>query len=310
VLLRILSVIPVLLVASILVFVTMRVIPGDPVSVLTQGAPLTVQQRQALTRQYHLDQPIPVQYVQWLRGALTGDFGRSLSSNRPVTSVIAESLPRTLILLAGGFVFSMAFAIPLGLLAALREGRPLDHLIVGLTMLLFSVPLFISSVIAIYLFAFRWNLLPSFGFGSDGGVGGVFKHLLLPWCALGLSLLAVQTATLRAALVDVFNQEYVRMAESRGLPWLYVLRKHALRSALVPVVTLLGLQLSFMLIGSVFVDYIFGVGGFGTVLVNAVKARDLTVVQTAVMLVSTFFVFSNLAVDLAAARLDPRYAIR
>jgi peptide/nickel transport system permease protein len=300
----------VLLVASILVFVTMRVIPGDPVSVLTQGAPLTQQQRQALTRQYHLDQPIPVQYVQWLRGALTGDFGRSLSSNRPVTSVIAESLPRTLILLAGGFVISMALAIPLGLLAALREGRPLDHLIVGLTMLLFSVPLFISSVIAIYLFAFRWNLLPSFGFGSDGGAGGVFKHLLLPWCALGLSLLAVQTATLRAALVDVFNQEYVRMAESRGLPWSYVLRKHALRSALVPVVTLLGLQLSFMLIGSVFVDYIFGIGGFGTVLVNAVKARDLTVVQTAVMLVSAFFVFSNLIVDLAAARLDPRYAIR
>jgi peptide/nickel transport system permease protein len=99
--LRILSVIPVLLVASILVFVTMRVIPGDPVSVLTQGAPLTVEQRQALTRQYHLDQPIPVQYVQWLRAALTGDFGRSLSSNRPVTSVIAESMPRTLLLLAG-----------------------------------------------------------------------------------------------------------------------------------------------------------------------------------------------------------------
>jgi peptide/nickel transport system permease protein len=307
---RSLSTIPVLVAASIVIFAAMRVLPGDPVTILAQGTPLTPQQRAQLTREYHLDQSVPTQYVEWVKGVFHGDLGRSLSSNEPVSTIVTGSLPRTLVLLFGGFVFSLLLAIPLGILAALREGTVLEQGIISFTMVLLSIPLFISCVLAIYLFSYRWNLLPAFGFRGNGGVEDVFKHMLLPWITLGLALVAVQTATLRAGLLDVLKQEYVLMAQSRGLPWRYVLRRHALRSALVPVVTLLGLQLSYMIVGSVFVDNIFGLGGLGSILVNAVNFRDMPVVQACVMIVSAFFVFANLLVDLIAARLDPRYAVR
>jgi peptide/nickel transport system permease protein len=307
---RVCSTIPVLIAASIVIFVAMRVLPGSPVTILTEGTPLSPEQRAALTREYHLDQPIERQYLAWAEGAIHGDLGTSLKSNQPVSSIIGQALPRTLVLLLGGFAFSLLLAVPLGIVAALREGSVLEQGIISLTMFLLSVPLFISCVLAIYLFSYRWNVLPAFGFRSSTGSGEVYKHMLLPWATLGFALVAVQTATLRAGLLDVLHQEYILMAQSRGLPWRQVLRRHALRSALVPVVTLLGLQLSYMIVGSVFVDNIFGLGGLGSVLVNAVNFRDMPVVQACVMIVSAFFVFANLAVDVIASRLDPRYAIR
>jgi len=307
---RSLSTIPVLIAASIVIFAAMRVLPGDPVTILAQGTPLTPEQRTQLTREYHLDQSVPRQYGAWVNGVFHGDLGRSLNSNEPVSKIVSQSLPRTLTLLLGGFVFSLLLSIPLGIVAALREGSVLEQGIISFTMLLLSIPLFISCVLAIYLFSYRWNVLPAFGFRDGGGAGDVFRHMVLPWATLGLALVAVQTATLRAGLLDVLKQEYVLMAQSRGLPWRYVLRRHALRSALVPVVTLLGLQLSYMIVGSVFVDNIFGLGGLGSILVNAVNFRDMPVVQACVMIVSAFFVFANLFVDLIAGRLDPRYAVR
>ena len=308
---RILGVIPVLIGASILIFVAMRVLPGDPIAVLTEGAPLTPQQRLALSHEYHLDQPVPTQYVLWVRDAVHGDFGLSLKSNEPVSHILGRSLPHTLLLLLGAFFVSLLVAVPLGMIAALKEASWADQAIISFTMFLLSIPLFISSVLAIYIFAFQLGILPAVDItGSSTGFADTFRHMILPWTTLGLALVAVQTATLRAGLVDALNQEYILMAQSRGVPWHQVVRRHALRSALVPVVTLLGLQLSYMIVGSVFVDYIFGLGGLGTVLVNAVNSRDLPLVQASVMVVAVFFVLANLAVDLIAARLDPRYAVR
>ena len=307
---RVASVIPVLLIASILIFVAMRVVPGDPVSVLAQGTPLSAEQRAALTAEYHLDQPIPRQYLAWLGGALHGDFGTSLKSGRPVSDILAEAIPRTLLLLAGAFVIALLLSIPLALIAALREGKAIDQIVISSTVVVFSVPLFISSLLAIYIFSFQLNVLPAFGLDFSAGPSEVVRHMILPWCTLGLALLAAQTATTRAGLVDALHQEYIVMAESRGLRWRHVVRRHAVRSALVPVITLLGLQLSYMIVGSVFVDFIFGLGGLGSVLVTSVNSRDLTVVQASVMCVSVFFVLANLVVDLVARRLDPRYELR
>jgi peptide/nickel transport system permease protein len=309
VLTRVLSIVPVLLLASILIFVAMRVVPGDPVSVLAEGTPLSAQQRAALTKQYHLDESIPQQYVSWLGGAVHGDFGESLKSNQPVSAVLGRAIPRTALLLVGAFLLALVLSVPLGILAALREGKALDQLVISGTMLLFAVPLFVTCVLGIYVFSVQFDLVPAFGLDFDS-VGGVLQHMILPWCCLALALVAAQTATLRAGLVDALHQDYIVMAQSRGIPWRRVVSRHALRSALVPVVTLLGLQLSAMIVGSVFVDYIFGLGGLGSVLVNAVNGRDLPVVQAAVMLVSVFFVVANLIVDLVARRLDPRYAVR
>jgi peptide/nickel transport system permease protein len=306
---RVLSVIPVLLVASILIFVAMRVIPGDPVSALSAGAPITPQQRIALTKEYHLDEPIPQQYFAWLGNALKGDLGTSLKTNQPVSQILGRAIPRTALLLAGAFMISLLISVPLGLLAALREGRAIDQFVISLTMFLFSIPLFITSVLAIYLFSFKLNILPAFGLDFNS-LHDVFKDMILPWCVLGLALVAAQTATLRAGLVDALHQEYIVMAQSRGLPWPHVVRRHAFRSALVPVVTLLGLQLSYMIVGSVFVDVVFGLGGLGSVLVNSVDNRDLPLVQASVMCVAVFFVLANLTVDLIARKLDVRYEVR
>jgi peptide/nickel transport system permease protein len=308
--LRILGAVLVIVAASVVVFVAMRVLPGDPVTVLAEGSPLSEQQRQALRERYDLDRPLPEQYLIWVKGAITGDFGISLKSNRPVSQIIGESLPPTVLLLLGGFAVSLLISVPLGILAGVREGTVTDQLVVSFTMFLFSVPLFVSCVLAIYLFAFKLRWLPSFGVQLSDGPVEVFRHMLLPWVTLGISLVAVQAATLRAGMIDALAQEHVLMARSWGLPWRYVVRRHALRTALVPVVTLLGLQLSYMIVGSLFVDLIFGLGGMGTVMVNAVKVRDLPVVQATVMIVSFTFTLANLVVDLLAARLDPRYAIR
>src|SRR5262249_23383049 len=239
---RILSIFPVIVAASIVIFVAMRVLPGNPVTILTQGAPLSVEQREALTKEYHLDQPVWDQYFAWVEGSFRGDLGTSLQSNEAVSTIIGRSPPRTLVLLAGAFLFSLLISIPLGIISALREGTASDQGIISFTMLLLSIPLFISCVLAIYLFSYTWNLLPAFGYGGPTVVS-FGKHMLLPWITLGLALVAVQTSTLRAGLVDVLHQDYITMAQSRGLPWHHVLRRHALRSALVPVVTLLGLQL-------------------------------------------------------------------
>jgi peptide/nickel transport system permease protein len=307
---RILGVIPVLIGASILVFVSMRILPGDPVTVLAEGSPLTEEQREVLIERYDLDEPIATQYVNWVSGAITGDFGISLKSNRPVSDIIGEAIGPTALLLAGGFAFSLAVSVPLGILAGIREGTRSDHAVVMLTMLLFSVPLFISCVLAIYFFALKLGWFPAFGLPFDEGLGSLVRHLVLPWVTLGLALIAVQAATLRAGMIDALQQEHVVMAEGRGLPRRQVIRRHVLRSALVPMVTLLGLQMSYMVVGSVFVDLIFGLGGLGTVLVNAVKVRDLPVVQAVVMIVSFTFIVANLGVDLVSSRLDPRYEVR
>lgn len=306
---RILSTIPVLLVVSIVVFVALRVVPGDPVTVLAQGSPLTQDQREVLRHSYHLDQPIPVQYLSWLGHAVRGDLGRSLTSSQSVATLIREGLPVTALLLLGGFCVSLLISVPLAVLAATRAHTWVDQSVISITIFLLSIPLFVTSVLAIYLFVNTLPWFPAFGSGFGTGVGGVARHMILPWATLGLALCAVQTATLRAGLVDALNREWVLIAKSRGLPWRTVFFRHVLRAAMVPVVTLLGLQAGYMIVGSVFVDYVFGLGGIGYQLVNAVEVRDLPTVQGIVMLIAVVFTLSNLIVDIVASRLDPRYAL-
>jgi peptide/nickel transport system permease protein len=305
---RILSIIPVLLVSSIVIFVAMRVVPGNPINILDEGLPMTQQERQAAAHQYHLDQSIPAQYVLWLSDAVQGNLGVSYRSSKPVTSILGPAIVRTLLLIFGGVFIAFCIAVPLAVYSAKREGSLGDQAVLSGTTFLLSVPLFVSGVLAIYIFAYRWSILPPFGVGH--GLGGVLEHMILPWTALALAIVGVQVGTLRTALADALRQEYVVIAGARGLSQRRILWRHAFRSALVPMVTLLGLQLGVLIVGAVFIEYIFGLGGVGSVLVNAVSSRDLPVVQGAVLAVSAFFIMANLAVDIVASRLDPRYSIR
>jgi peptide/nickel transport system permease protein len=286
----------------------MRVVPGDPVTVLAQGSPLTTAQRDALRHEYHLDQPIPVQYISWLGGALRGDFGRSLTSGQPVAGLIWHGTLVTALLLAGGFVVALTLSVPLAIVAARRAHTWKDQGIISATILLLSIPLFVTCVVAIYVFVDVFGVLPAFGTGLGEGVVSVFRHMLLPWITLGIALCAVQTATLRAGLIESANRQWVLIARSRGLSSRIVFARHILRAALVPFVTLLGLQFGYMIVGSVFVDDIFGLGGLGFQLVNAVEIRDMPTVQAIVMVIAVAFTFSNLFADVLAAKLDPRYS--
>jgi peptide/nickel transport system permease protein len=273
--------------------------------VLTAGSPVPAEVKEQLRRAFDLDKPLVTQYTLWAGKALTGDFGISLKSRIPVTRLLAQSIPITLAVLAGGLVLSMLISLPLGVLAALRQGRWIDQAIIAGTLVTLSVPVFTAGILSIIVFSFWLGWLPPFGRGT--GLWDGIRHLILPWCVLGLSLTAAQTNTLRAGMIDVLNRDYLLAAEGRGLPPLAVLR-HGLRTAMVPVVTVLGVQFGYMIVGTVLVDYVFGLGGIGQLLVDAVNQRDYPVVQAILVTIAVAFTATTLLVDIIASRLDPRYA--
>jgi peptide/nickel transport system permease protein len=301
---RLIAFIPIVFIVSVLIFLAMRVVPGDPITVLTAGSPVPAEIKEQLRREFDLDKPIVTQYLLWAKDALQGDFGISLKSRAPVSELLGKTIPITLTVLAGGLLVSMLISIPLGVIAALRQGRLTDQLIISGTLVTLSIPVFTAGILAIIVFSFWLGWLPPFGRG-EGFVGRI-EHMILPWLVLGLALTAAQTNTLRAGMIDVLNKDYILAAEARGLRRLAVLR-HGLRTAMVPVVTILGVQFGYMIVGSVLIDYVFGLGGLGQLLVDAVNQRDYPVIQALLLCIAVAFTGATLLVDIVASRLDPRY---
>lgn len=301
---RLIAFVPILIAVSILIFIAMRVVPGDPVTVLTAGSPVPPEIKEQLRREFNLDKPLVQQYFLWAGDAIRGDFGISLKTRAPVTDLLLQTIPITLTVLVGALIFSMLISIPLGITAALRQGQWVDQVIIGGTLITLSVPVFTAGILAIIVFSFQLDWLPPFGRGE--GLLGRIEHMILPWVVLGLSMTAAQTNTLRAGMIDVLNKDYILAAEGRGLSRLAVL-KHGLRTALVPVVTILGVQFGYMIVGSVLIDYVFGMGGLGQLLVDAVNQRDYPVIQAILLCIAVAFTATTLLVDIVASRLDPRY---
>ena len=302
---RLIAFVPIVFVVSILIFVALRVVPGDPITVLTAGTPVTETVKRQLRHEFDLDRPLPTQYLLWAGRALHGDFGVSLKNRIPVTKLLGQSFPITLTVLLGGLVLSLLISVPLGVIAALRQGRPVDQAIIAGTLIFLSIPIFTGGILAILLFSYKTGWLPGFGRGDGWGVDRI-RHLILPWSVLALALTAAQTNTLRAGMLDVLNRDYMLGAEARGLPRRAILR-HGLRTALVPVVTVIGVQFGYMIVGTVLVDFVFGLGGIGQLLVDAVNTRDYTVIQAIVVCIAVAFSMATLLVDLVAGWLDPRY---
>ena len=291
---------------SLLVFVVVRVLPGDPALIilgLEANADSVARVRQALG----LDQPMPVQYVRWVGQALRGDLGRSIQYDLPVGALILSRLNVTLPLTLLAASFMIAAAIPLGVFAATRHRRWGDYLTMTLSQLGVAVPGFWAGLLLILLFSVRLGWVQSGGFDGWGeGFWHGLRSLLLPAIALGLFQFAVLARTTRSAVLEVLREEYVKTARAKGVAERAVLFRHALRNALIPIVTVAGVQLGQLLAGSIILESVFYLPGLGRLTLAAISARDLPVVQGVVLVTAATYVFINLLVDVLYAFIDPR----
>ncbi|WP_187970774.1 ABC transporter permease [Aquibium microcysteis] len=295
-----------LIVASVVVFAVLEVLPGDPAQLML-GMNATDEAVAALREQMGLDQPLLVRYASWIGGLLTGDFGRSFTYSSPVLDLIAEravvSLPLALIALA----MSTVIAIPVGLFAAARRGKAADTITMGAAQIGVAVPNFWFALILIYIFAVWLRLVPSGGFpGWDAGVWPGIKALLMPAVALALPQAAILSRVTRSALLEVLGEDYIRTARAKGMPRRHVLWRHALRNAMIPVLTILGLQFAFLLAGTIIIENVFYLPGLGRLVFQAITQRDLIVVEGVVMLLVASVILVNIVVDICYALVDPR----
>jgi peptide/nickel transport system permease protein len=295
-----------LLFVSLLVFVVVRVLPGDPALVML-GIEASPEAVARLRESLGLNRPIPVQYAAWVGRAVVGDLGRSIQYDVPVGSLILSRLQVTLplTLLAAGLM--VAAAIPLGVFAATRHRRWGDYVSMALSQLGVAVPGFWAGLLLILLFSVRLGWVPAGGFDGWGqGVWPAVKSLLLPAVALGLFQFAVLARTTRSALLEVLREEYVKTARAKGVPERAVLFRHALSNAIIPVLTVAGIQLGQLMAGSIILESVFYLPGLGRLALGAISARDLPVVQGVVLFVASMIVMINVAVDILYGFLDPR----
>jgi peptide/nickel transport system permease protein len=303
---RLLLVIPTVLGVTIVVFLMMRFIPGDPVSLLL-GDYYTEETAATIRQKYGLDRPLHVQYVLWLERLISGDWGRSIIANRPILSDLLRRVPITLELIILAMGFALLIAIPAGVIAALRPYSWHDYSAMTTAMIGVSVPEFFMGILLILCFSLAWDLLPAVGYVPlTQSVWGNLQHMILPALTLGLARAALLTRLIRASMMEVIRLDYVTTARAKGVREGAVVLKHALKNALIPTVTVLGLQVGFLLGGAIVVETVFSVPGVGSFGIGAIALRDYPQVQAFVLLFSLGFVLVNLVVDILYAFLDPR----
>lgn len=303
---RILQTIPVLFGVSVVVFVIIHSAPGDPIVNLL-GVEATEENVARLRRQYGLDQPLYVQYGKWLLGVLQGDLGRSLTQSRTVASLIASRLPATLFLAVASMIVAVTIAVPAGVVSAVKKGTFTDYAVTTGALAGISVPNFWLGLVLILVFARTAGVLPPGNYVSplEDPVAAV-RHVVLPAVTVGTAFAALLARQTRSSMLDALSREHVRMAKAKGLPTRTVFVRHALRGALLPVVTVAGLQFGYLLSATVVVEQVFAWPGMGRLIWLAVRQQDYPTVQGTVLVVATLFVLVNLAVDLTYAYLDPR----
>jgi peptide/nickel transport system permease protein len=305
---RILAAVPVLLLSSVFIFALGRLLPGDPVSFIAgSDSTLTADQVAAIRRDYGLDQPIVTQYVIWAGKMLSGDFGRSFVSRRPVTEVIGSRMLPTAQIAIQTLVLATIVGVWAGMFSAIARNTWKDWLATLLTLTGAAVPFFLTASILMIIFALHLRWLPASGYVPPY-VDPVesLKTTLLPSLVLSLTLAAVLARQTRSSLMEVLQQQYITTARAKGLREVAVLRGHALKNAFLPVLTILGIQLAYLFGGAVITEKIFAIPGMGRLLVDSVGARDYAVMQALVLLVCVTVVLANLLIDLVYGLLDPR----
>ncbi|MDO5370020.1 ABC transporter permease [Paracoccus sp. (in: a-proteobacteria)] len=302
---RITSLALALVAASAVIFAVVDLVPGDPaVFVLGTGAqPETIA---ALREQLGLNLPWPVRYAQWLGGVLTGDLGTSLAYKTPVAGMILDRVQVSLPLAALALALAVAFALPVGMLAAGRRGKPADAMAMGAAQIGIALPNFWFAMLLVLVFAVKLRWLPAGGFPGWSDPPAALRALILPAVALALPQAAILARVLRSALIETLSQDYIRSARAKGLSRGQVMRRHALRNALIPVLTILGMQFSFLLAGAIIIENVFYLPGLGRLIFQAITQRDLVVVQSAVLVLVAAVILVTFLVDLAYAAVDPR----
>jgi peptide/nickel transport system permease protein len=303
---RIMMAIPTALVVSLLVFVMIRLIPGDPVALMLADSsdPVLVQEMRA---SLGLDKPMPQQFVSWAGKVLQGDLGNSVKSGEPVSELIANHFPVTAQIVLAATLLSCLIAIPAGMFAAWRQNRWPDLTIVSSAILLVSIPSFWAGIMLIWLFGVKLAWLPTFGFESVASGGWrALQYMVLPVIAITLTEIAALSRMMRASTIEVLRLEYIAHARAKGLPESRVMLRHAFPNAFGPTLTVIGLVLGHLLSGAAVIETVFTLPGVGRLLVEGIYARDYPVVQGCLLFVALLYVFVNLVIDLLYPLFDPR----
>jgi peptide/nickel transport system permease protein len=303
---RLAGMLAVLAIVAVIVFVLTRAASGDPISVLL-GDQATAEDIARVSKDYGLDKPLPVQFGYWVREVLQGNLGQSIFLQRPVTQALWERAEPTTLLALMAVGLAALIGIPCGIVSAVYRGRWIDQLFTGVAMLGASIPSFWFGIVLIQIFAVSLGWFPASGYGAPGAALSERVHaLILPAAVLGILNSALIIRFTRASMLDVLGEDYVRTARSKGLPESSVVLKHALRNALVPIVTVLGLTVALMIGGAVVTETVFGLPGVGNLVVNAVLRRDYPVIQGALLVVAAIYVLINFSIDLLYVVVDPR----
>lgn len=304
--LRLLSAVPVMFIVAAIVFTLLRLSPGDPATILA-GDSATPEAIAELRRQLGLDQPLPMQFLHWIGGVATGDFGQSILSRMPVMDLIFDRLEATLVLAVSAIVMTVLLAVPLGALAAWRHNSWVDRLVMALSVAGFSIPAFVIGYVLMLYFSVRWELLPVQGYVSPfTDLGASVRHLVLPSVTLALVFMALIARVTRSSLLEVLNQDFVRTAKAKGNPGRRLLWRHALPNAAVPIITVIGLGIAMLISGVVVTESVFNIPGIGRLTIDAILARDYPVVQGLMLFFALIYVGVNLLIDIAYIIVDPR----
>jgi peptide/nickel transport system permease protein len=303
---RLLATVPVVLTVALLVFLMLRLTPGDPAAIMA-GDNASAAQIEEIRGGLGLDRPLHEQFLLWSARLLRGDLGQSFFFKRPVTELIGQRVGPTLALATTTMLLSIAVAVPLGTLAAWRHGTLVDRLVMGFSVLGFSVPVFVLGYALIYLFAIRLGWLPVQGYKPlAAGLGPFLHQLALPSLTLSVIYVALIARITRASLLEVLGEDFVRTARAKGLREGVVLRRHALRVAAVPIVTVIGIGIGLLIGGVVVTESVYNIPGLGRLTVDAVLSRDYPTIQGVILVFSFAYVLVNLLIDLAYTLLDPR----
>jgi peptide/nickel transport system permease protein len=303
---RLLSTAVVMAIVAVFIFLLLHLSPGDPAAIIV-GDNATQLQIDAVRKQLGLDDPLAVQFVRWLAGVFKGDLGVSIFSHQPVGKLIGQRIEPTVSLALTTLLLAVIIAVSFGVLAAWKVGTWIDRFVMVLSVLSFSVPVFVVGYLLIYVFSIKLGWLPVQGYSPIAeGFGTWIRHLILPSIALGLAYVALIARITRTAMLDVLSEDYIRTARAKGVAMGPVLMKHALKNAGVPIVTVIGIGIALLIGGVVITETVFNIPGVGRLVVDAISQRDYPIIQGVTLIFSGVYVIVNLMVDISYTLLDPR----